>query len=166
MTTSVSWLLFHFWGCPSRAHLYVACWSICNWDQDFWSAKRVLDRLIWGPWSLDFFMGQRSNCSHMFLILDFCSSEVPLIPWSALKKCFDRLIPFWSRSQTLLQGTSDYPLSIIHCCRLWLLMISIQTEIAYTASLVMPTLCLGTVILNCIGLYIPFNKHTSPSEER
>ena len=28
-----------------RSHLYVACWSVCDRDQDIWSAKSVLDRL-------------------------------------------------------------------------------------------------------------------------
>ena len=38
-------------------YLYVACRSICDHDQVFWSAKSVLDRLIvpfWGSWLLDF----------------------------------------------------------------------------------------------------------------
>ena len=33
--------------------------------------------------------------------LFFCSSEATLIPWSVLKKGFDCLLQFWSRSQTL-----------------------------------------------------------------
>ena len=84
--------------------------------QDFWLAKSVLDCLISPSEALDrliFFTGQRSNFSHTFLILDFRSSEVPLIPWLALKKCFDRLILFWSRSQMLLHGTYKWlPLDV------------------------------------------------------
>ena len=64
------------------SHLYVACWSICNWDQDFWLAKVCLT-----AWSFLlkllitwFFMGQRSDCSCTFLVL-CCSLEVTLIPW-------------------------------------------------------------------------------------
>ena len=59
-----------------------------------------------------FFTGQRSNCSHVFLIFDFRSSEVPSIPWSALKKCFDRLILFWSRSQILHRTYKWLPLDM------------------------------------------------------
>ena len=42
--------------------------------------------------------GERSDCSHVFLILWFRSLEATLIPWSALKKGLDHLIQFWSRS--------------------------------------------------------------------
>ena len=37
-------------GCGNTrgSHLYVTCWSVCDRDQDFWSSKSVLDRLI-GP---------------------------------------------------------------------------------------------------------------------
>ena len=42
------------------------------------------------------------GCSHMFLIVDFSSSEVTLIPRSALQKGFDRLIQFSSWWQMLL----------------------------------------------------------------
>ena len=39
------------------SHLYVSCWSVCDRDQNVWSGKSALDRLIvpfWGSWSLDF----------------------------------------------------------------------------------------------------------------
>ena len=42
--------------------------------------------------------------------VDFCSSEVTLIPWSALKKGFDRLIQFDPIHKCLYMGhISDYP---------------------------------------------------------
>ena len=36
------------------SHLYVACWSVCDQNQDFWSAKTVLVVLFWSSWLLDF----------------------------------------------------------------------------------------------------------------
>ena len=55
-----------------------------------------------------FFMGQRSKCWPLIF-------AVRRSPWSlalALKKCFDHLIQFWSRSQRFYMGhISDYPLS-------------------------------------------------------
>jgi len=73
--------------------------------------KIVLDRLI----PREFKRTKRSHACQVSekvrWSVDFSSSEFVLIPWSARKKDVDRLIPFWSRSQTLLQATSsDHPL--------------------------------------------------------
>ena len=67
-------------------HLCVACWSVCNQDQDFWSAKSVLDHLI-NPSKVDDLLilrGQRSDCSLYSWSFDFCSLISPqkaLIAW-------------------------------------------------------------------------------------
>ena len=36
------------------SHLYVASWSVCVRDQDFWAAKSVLDCPFKSSWQLDF----------------------------------------------------------------------------------------------------------------
>ena len=74
------------------SHLYVACWIICDRDQNVWSAKsEALDRLIFRV------KGQiAAACSWS---IDFNSLEVTLIPWLAPKKGVDRLIQFWSQQQ-------------------------------------------------------------------
>ena len=90
------------------SHLYVACRSVCDRNQVFWSAKSVLDRLIipfWGSWSLDF---QGSKVKLQLCVLDCWFLAVLRSPWSLDRppqKGFDRLIQFWSWSQTLLHGT-------------------------------------------------------------
>ena len=87
---------------------YVVCWNICDRDQDFWSAKSVLDRLIISSKALDrfiFFTGQRSNWNCAFLILWFLQFRGYLDPLVSSQKGFDRLIQFWSRSQMLLHRT-------------------------------------------------------------
>ena len=41
------------------SHIHVACRSVCDWDQEFWSVKIILDCLITpfrGSWSLDYAM--------------------------------------------------------------------------------------------------------------
>ena len=85
----------------------------CAWSLD-WSLLRLLLR----SWSLDF-QGSKVTfwlnghwydididiaAVHSWLLF-FSSSEVTLTPWLAPQKGFDRLIQFWSRSQTLLHGT-------------------------------------------------------------
>ena len=78
------------------SHLYVACWSICNWDQDFWLAKSVLDWLIVPSKALDhlIFLWVKGQIAAVHSwSFDCCSLEVTLIPWSALKEGFDHLIP-------------------------------------------------------------------------
>ena len=45
-----SWILLHQ---GVVTYIYVACWSICDQDQNFWSAKSVLDRLISPSEALD-----------------------------------------------------------------------------------------------------------------
>jgi len=86
------------------SHLYVTCWRICDWDQDFWLCLMAWSSLLklftaWLLWVKGRIWAARSWSFH------FRSLEVILIPWSALKKGFDRLIQFWSLSQTLLHGT-------------------------------------------------------------
>ena len=75
-----------------------------------WSyPSEALDRLI-------FNVSKRSNCSCVSWSFDFRSSEATLMPWSALKMGFDRLIQFWSWSQTLLHGTYKWlPLVVTFC---------------------------------------------------
>ena len=97
---------------PRGSHIYVTCRSVCDCDQESWSVKIILDRLITpfrGFWSLDFTGVQRTKCSHASVVskkvhwlVDISRSEFVLIPW---KKNVDRLILFWSQSQTLLQAT-------------------------------------------------------------
>ena len=53
------------------SHIRVACRSVCDRDQESWSEKIVLDRLIApfrGSWSLDFTGVQRTKCSHASLV--------------------------------------------------------------------------------------------------
>ena len=122
-----------WWSCIARSsHLYVACRSVCDCDQDFWSVKTVLDCSLlkclidfqivaassWTIFATTWLLGhpllrlliawfsrvkgQIAAACSWFLI--FSSSEVTLIPWSAPQKGFGCLIQFWSRSQTLLHG--------------------------------------------------------------
>ena len=56
------------------SHLYVACRRSLQPDQDFWSAKRVLDRSLLEHLIAWFWTDQRSNCSHEFLIRWFSQS--------------------------------------------------------------------------------------------
>ena len=79
------------------SHLYV----------DFWSDVKIFDRqevclIAWLSLLKLIFTGQRSECSHAFLIF-----AVQRWPWSLDQhlKGFDHLIQFWSRSQTPLHGT-------------------------------------------------------------
>ena len=68
---------------------YVVCWNICDRDQDFWSAKSVLDRLIISSKALDRFIFLRVKGrigTVRSWSFDFCSSEATLILWSALRK--------------------------------------------------------------------------------
>ena len=46
------------------SHLCVACWSVCDQDQNFWSVKVP----FWTSWSLGFQWVKRSNCSHQELM--------------------------------------------------------------------------------------------------
>ena len=85
---------------------YVTCWSICD--------CKVFDQWLFLSETLDhsIFSGSKFKlqlCVLYSWFVDFCSSEVNLIPWLTVKD-FDCLIHFWSRSQTLQQGTdiSDY----------------------------------------------------------
>ena len=85
--------------CTRSSHLNVACWSVCYRNQDFWSRKNVPDCLIvpfWSSWSLHL-AGQRSDCSHPFLILWF----------SQFRGYFDSLIG----SQSGLIAWFDFNLS-------------------------------------------------------
>ena len=69
--------------CMSPVEAFATGIKIFDWQNvRLIGPSKALDRLI--------FMGQRSNCSHVFF--DFHSSEVILIPWLAVKKGFDHLI--------------------------------------------------------------------------
>jgi len=63
------------------SHLCVACWSVCDRDQEFWPAKKIawssLQKLLIA-W---FFRDQRSNWTCSSWSFDFCCSEVTLTPW-------------------------------------------------------------------------------------
>ena len=52
--------------------------------------------------------------AHSWLLI-FSSLEVTLIPWSTPPNSFDRLIQFWSRSQTLLHGTYKWLPLVLPC---------------------------------------------------
>ena len=72
----------------------VACWSVCEREQDFWSAKSVLDHLIvsfWGFWLLDFQWVKGQTAVVCSWSADFCSSEATLMSWLPLKG-FDCLV--------------------------------------------------------------------------
>ena len=97
------------------SHLYVACWSICNWDQDLRLAKSVLDHLI-GPWSLDFFYrskvkGQIVATRSWPLILAVWRSL-----WSLDQLSKSALIAWFhfdpGRKHFYTGHISDYPLSV------------------------------------------------------
>jgi len=69
-------------------------------------------------WSLNFMGFQRTNCSHTSIVseklVDIIYSVFVLIPWSAPKMSIDRMIPFWSQPQTLLQVTPTW-LPLVSC---------------------------------------------------
>ena len=54
-TNSHFWPTYTFFQGQLASHLYVACWSVCNHNQNVWLAKSVLDHLT--------FKGQRWNCT-------------------------------------------------------------------------------------------------------
>ena len=101
------------WTQTRGSHLYVACWSVCDREHDFWLAKTVLDLLI--SWSLDpsklliawFCTGQRS-----FLILSFFA--VWRWPWSLDRLSKSSLITWFNfdrgRKCFYTRDISDYPL--------------------------------------------------------
>ena len=76
------------------SHIYVACWSIYDWDQDIWVAKSVLHRLIGPSKALiaRFLQVKGQIAAAHSWSFDFHSLEVTLILWSALKERFDHLI--------------------------------------------------------------------------
>ena len=87
---------------------YVVCWNICDRDQDFWSAKSVLDRLIISSKALDrfiFFYGSKVELEPC--VLDPLIFAVQRLPWSfgQLSERIWSLDSFWSRSQMLLHRT-------------------------------------------------------------
>ena len=79
------WKQSGLWNRKARgSHLYVACWSICNWDQDFWLAKSVLDWLIVPSKALDhliFFYGSKVRLQLCILVplLQFGGDPDPLV---------------------------------------------------------------------------------------
>ena len=91
----------------------VTCWSVCYRNQVFLIGKKrawLLDRsllrllIVWFPRVKGQIAAARSWS------VDFSSSEVTLILWSAPQKGFDHLIQFWSLSQVLLHETYKWPL--------------------------------------------------------
>ena len=66
----------------SHILVYVACRSVCNPDQDVWSAKSVLDCLIvsfWSAWLLDFQQIKGQIVAASSWTINFHSLEVTLI---------------------------------------------------------------------------------------
>ena len=71
------------WKPKSRgSHLYVACWSVCDWDQDFWLAKSVLDRLIVSSKALDRLIFYWSKVNLQPRVLNPLIFAVQRSPWS------------------------------------------------------------------------------------
>ena len=64
------------------SQLYVTCWSICNWDQDFWSTKSVLDHLVISSKALDRLISYGSRVRLQLHILDSLIFAVQRLPWS------------------------------------------------------------------------------------
>ena len=64
------------WTASRGSHLYVASWSICDRDWDFWSAKSALDWLIVPSEALDclVFNESKVKLQPLFWSLEFCSS--------------------------------------------------------------------------------------------
>jgi len=104
------------------SHIHVACRSVCDQDQESWSVKIILDRLITpfqGSWLLDSMEVQRSNIAMPAKYLRKCIDRLILVAqnssWSLkldwlLKK--QRLL-LWFQSQTLLQAMSVWlPLDV------------------------------------------------------
>ena len=92
---------------------YVACWSVCNRDQDFWSAKSVLDHLIIPSKTPDRLIFHGSKVRLQLHILDPLIFAVQRLPWSLGRflKGFDRLIHFDPGHKCFYTGhISDYPL--------------------------------------------------------
>jgi len=113
------------------SHLHITCRSVCDWDQESWSVKIVLDCLIIPSWSLDFMEVQRIKRCHTPLVSDrrcwsveISDPEFVLIPWSATKWNIDPWIPFDSGHNCFYRWcTCDYPLRylITFLCLAWVL---------------------------------------------
>jgi len=103
------------------SHIRVACRSVCACDQESWSVKIVLDRLIapfWGSWSLDFTGVQRTKHSHasvvskkMFWLLILVTKDSS---WS-LDRLQKRMLIAWfhfdpGRKRFYRRRVCDYPL--------------------------------------------------------
>jgi len=93
------------------SHIHIACRSICDQDQESWSAKSPLIALFRGSWSLNSMRVQKTKHSHTPRYLRKCVDQLilvlrinfVLIPWSAptmkIAKCFYRwrLYTPWSK---------------------------------------------------------------------
>ena len=122
--------------CSRGGHLYVPCWSICDWDQVFWSTRCVLDHLsslqkLLIAW---FFTVQRWNWSHAFLIFWFSefrsdldilisTQKRALIAWFNFdpnQKCFDTghmtTLCCWKGNPTCTVRRSSLVLIVIMLC--------------------------------------------------
>ena len=96
------------------SHISITCNSVCNWDQESWSMKIVLDCLIalfQGSWSLDFNGVQGTKTATPPYYLRKCIDRFMLVAQN-LSWSLDQLLKegwsldsIWSRSQTLLQAT-------------------------------------------------------------
>ena len=64
------------------SHLYVACWSICNWDQDFDWQKSVLDCLIVPSKALDHLIFYGSKVRLQLHVHSWSFVAVWRWPWS------------------------------------------------------------------------------------
>ena len=68
-------------------HLCVTCWSVCDQDQNFWSAKSLITWSTLLKWMISWFYGVKGQIAAQYSwSFDFRSLEVTLIPWSALKR--------------------------------------------------------------------------------
>ena len=101
------------------SHLYVTCWSVCDWEHDFWLAKTVLDLLI--SWSLDrsfkaldHLILYRSKVELELCVFDSLIFAVWRWPWSLDRLSKWSLITWFSfdrgHKYFYTRDISDYPL--------------------------------------------------------
>jgi len=79
----------YHWHCSRGSHIHVACRSVCDWDQESWLVKIVLDHSI----------------PRLLIAWFYRSSKDKTLPHSYQRKCFDQLILVAQNSSWSLIGS-------------------------------------------------------------
>ena len=106
------------------SHICIACRNVCDWGQESWSLKIVLDRLIApfrGSWLLDFTGVQRTKVAMPSYYLRKCVDRLILVAqnssWS-LDQLKKRMLITWfhfdpGRKHFYRRRVCDYPLCFV-----------------------------------------------------